>query len=151
MFPMAAILLVSTKRMQQVQLNKGNNAGTLEIRLRSVVQFSVPFSFQYETYRTKLVSKLYNKIDKSQLVEYRRSLELFFSASVSKLHPPYTRTPKKTTEQEIHGQLPSLRSPVYLLLILQGAVFVFCTFQNSVSFFHHDWRPLSETIEAIRK
>lgn len=45
MFPMAAILLVSTKRMQQVQLNKGNNAGALEIRLRSVVQFSVPFFF----------------------------------------------------------------------------------------------------------
>ena len=45
MFPMAVILLVSTKRMQQVQLNKGNNAGALEIRSRSAVQFSFPFSF----------------------------------------------------------------------------------------------------------
>lgn len=151
MFPMTAILLVSTKRMQQVQLNKGNNAGALEIRLRPAVYFSAPFSFQYETYRSKLVSKLYNKIDKSHLVEYRRSLEIFFSASVSKLHPPYTRTPKETTKEEIDGQLPSLRSPLYMLLILQGAVFVFSTIQNNVSFLHHDWRPLSETVEAIRK
>lgn len=151
MFPMAAILLVSTKRMQQVQLNKGNNAGALEIRSRFAVQFSFPFSFQYETQRTKPASKLYNKIDKSHLVEYRRYLEIFFSASVSKLHPPYTRTPKETTEEEIDGQLPSLRSPLYMLFILQGPVFVFSTFQNNVSFFHLDWRPLSETIEAIRK